>query len=119
MLQQMLWNLLTKPLLSQFCRLGPGWSNTGYIFPEGFESRVHFRSSVALDQLCVHECSVVGRGGQYWPGPTFIVRAMDRADEPRPGELTAGVRTELTQSGTVPGRPGDGASASGAAGRSA
>ncbi|KAK9803111.1 hypothetical protein WJX73_005483 [Symbiochloris irregularis] len=63
-------------------RAGPGWFNTGYIFPEGFESRVHFRSSVALDQLCVHECSVVGKGGQYWPGPTFIVRAMDRADEP-------------------------------------
>ena len=64
------------------CRHGSGWFNSGYIFPEGFESRVSFRSSVALDQLCVHECSVLGRGGQYWPGPTFRVRAMDRASEP-------------------------------------
>lgn len=41
-----------------------------------------FRSSVVLDQLCVHECTVIGRGGRFWPAPTFKVTAMDRADEP-------------------------------------
>ena len=28
-----------------------GWYNAGYIFPDGFASRVNFRSSVQLDQL--------------------------------------------------------------------
>lgn len=30
--------------------------------------------SVAIDQLCVHECHILGRGGQYWPQPTFKVQ---------------------------------------------
>lgn len=64
------------------CRVEPGWYNAGYIFPPGFKSRVNFRSSLELDQLCVHECSVVGKGGQFWPAPTFIVVAMDRPNEP-------------------------------------
>ena len=45
------------------CRAEPGWYNSGYIFPEGFASRVNFRSSVVLDALCVHECAILGPGG--------------------------------------------------------
>jgi len=63
-------------------RAEPGWHNAGYIFPDGFVSRVSFRSSVALDQLTVHECRVVGAGGEHWPAPTFTVTAADRPDEP-------------------------------------
>ena len=63
-------------------RAEPGWFNSGYIFPEGFCSRVNFRSSVMLDALCVHECAILGRGGQFWPAATFRVTALDRADEP-------------------------------------
>ena len=63
-------------------RAEPGWHNAGYIFPDGFTSRVSFRSSVALDQLTVHECAVVGEGGEHWPAPTFTVTASDRPDEP-------------------------------------
>jgi hypothetical protein len=37
---------------------------------------------VALDQLCVHECYIIGRGGQHWPAPTYKVVALDRPDEP-------------------------------------
>jgi hypothetical protein len=59
-----------------------GWHNAGYIFPEGFQSRTLFRSSVAIDQLCVHECFIVGKGGEYWPAPTFKVVALDRPEEP-------------------------------------
>lgn len=59
-----------------------GWFNAGYIFPMGFISRTLFRSSVALDQLCIHECTVLGEEGQYWPAPTFQVVAFDRPDEP-------------------------------------
>ena len=59
-----------------------GWFNAGYIFPMGFVSRTLFRSSVALDQLCIHECSILGREGAHWPAPTFRVVAFDRPDEP-------------------------------------
>ena len=38
--------------------------------------------SVAIDQLCVHDCHIIGQGGQYWPAPTFQVVAMDRPEEP-------------------------------------
>ena len=43
-----------------------------------------FRASaqVVLDQICVHECVVLGRGGKFWPAPTFQVTAMDRPGEP-------------------------------------
>eukprot|EP00887_Chlorella_sp_A99_P007228 scaffold2.g7228.t1 len=34
-------------------RTGKGWCNAGYIFPEGFQSRTLFRSSVDIGQLCV------------------------------------------------------------------
>ncbi len=64
------------------CRADAGWFNSGYIFPEGFASRVNFRSSVLLDALCVHECSILGREGQFWPAATFRVVAMDRPNEP-------------------------------------
>ncbi|KAI8102867.1 hypothetical protein M9434_005659 [Picochlorum sp. BPE23] len=63
-------------------RAQKGWYNAGYIFPEGFKSRTLFRSSVAIDSLCVHECDVIGRGGTFWPAPTFRVVALDRPDEP-------------------------------------
>lgn len=59
-----------------------GWYNPGYIFPAGFHSRTLFRSSVALDQLCVHECYIIGQGGDYWPAPTYKVVSLDRPDEP-------------------------------------
>jgi F/Y-rich N-terminus len=63
-------------------RAEPGWFNSGYIFPAGYVSRVKFRSSVAVDQMCLHECSILGAGGVHWPAPTFKVVAMDRPDEP-------------------------------------
>ena len=63
-------------------QVNAGWHNAGYIFPEDFHSRTLFRSSVALDQLCVHECYIVGKGGAHWPLPTFKVVALDRPEEP-------------------------------------
>ena len=69
-------------ILDGCCRAEEGWFNQGYIFPEGFKSQVNFRSSVVLDQLCIHECSVLGREGQFWPAPTFKVVAMDHPDKP-------------------------------------
>jgi hypothetical protein len=48
----------------------------------GFQSRTAFRSSVALDAMCAHECRVQGYGGAYWPAPTFVVVAADRPREP-------------------------------------
>jgi hypothetical protein len=74
-------------------RAAPGWHNAGYIFPEGFRSRTLFRSSVHLDQLCVHECKVVGRGGAYWPAPTFVVVALDRPQEPLTAKSCTGCWT--------------------------
>jgi hypothetical protein len=38
-----------------------GWHNQGYIFPDGFHSRTLFRSSVDVDQVCIHECYVLGQ----------------------------------------------------------
>lgn len=64
------------------CRAEEGWYNHGYIFPDGFQSKVNFRSSVVLDQLCIHECTVIGEGGEFWPQPTFKVVAMDHPDQP-------------------------------------
>ena len=63
-------------------RAEKGWYNAGYIFPEGFKSRTLFRSSVAIDSLCIHECHVLGSEGDFWPAPTFKVVALDRPDEP-------------------------------------
>ncbi|GMH41344.1 hypothetical protein BSKO_09254 [Bryopsis sp. KO-2023] len=59
-----------------------GWFNAGYIFPEGFKARTGFRSSVSLDSTCIHMCEIVGKGGAYYPNPTFVVTAYDRPDEP-------------------------------------
>ncbi|KAK9807622.1 hypothetical protein WJX72_004551 [[Myrmecia] bisecta] len=62
-------------------RAEKGWYNAGYIFPEGFKSRINFRSSVDIDQITIYECSVLGPGGQHWPQPTFQLVGMDRPDE--------------------------------------
>ena len=76
-------------------RVQKGWFNGGYIFPEGFKSRTLFRSSVALDSLCVHECDIIGRGGEYWPLPTFRVVALDRPDEPLIAKSCTGCWTAI------------------------
>lgn len=76
-------------------RAQSGWYNAGYIFPEGFQSRTLFRSSVALDQLCVHECHIVGRGGLYWPAPTFKVVALDRPEDPLVAKSCTGCWTGI------------------------
>ena len=65
--------------------LSKGWHNGGYIFPDGFTSRMVFRSSVALDQLCVHECTITA-AGKCAPAPTFKITASDRPDEPLEGK---------------------------------
>jgi len=64
-----------------FVRFEKGWHNQGYIFPDGYFARTNFRSSVLLDQVCVHECRVFGEGGRFWPAPTFRIIALDRPDE--------------------------------------
>ena len=74
-----------------------GWFNSGYIFPAGFMSRIIFRSSVHLDQLCVHECSILGEGGKFWPKPTFQVVAMDRPDEPLTASSCTGCWTAVCE----------------------
>lgn len=73
----------------------PGWYNSGYIFPIGFHSRTLFRSSVALDQLCVHECFIEGSQGKFWPSPTFKVVALDRPDEPLVAKSCTGCWTAV------------------------
>ena len=37
--------------------------------------------SVAIDQLCVHECHIIGKGGMYWPQPTFKVSKRAGGEE--------------------------------------
>ena len=76
-------------------RVQKGWFNAGYIFPEGFKSRTLFRSSVALDSLCVHECDIIGKGGMHWPLPTFRVVALDRPDEPLIAKSCTGCWTAI------------------------
>ena len=87
-------------LVQLTCRAEAGWFNSGYIFLEGFTSRVNFRSSVVLDALCVHECSILGEEGQYWPAATFRVTSMDRAEEPLYAKSCTGCwsQVRLTQS---------------------
>ena len=80
------------------CRAEPGWFNSGYIFPEGFCSRVNFRSSVVLDALCVHECAILGQEGQYWPAATFRVTAMDRVNEPLDAKSCTGCWAQVATS---------------------
>lgn len=60
-------------------RVAKGWYNAGYIFPLGFKSKTHFRSSIDLDAMCVHECEIVK--GRFWPMPTFVITAADRPTE--------------------------------------
>ena len=48
-----------------------------------------------LDQLCLHECSIIGQGGAYWPHPTYHVVAMDRADEPLLAKSCTGCWTQV------------------------
>ncbi|KAL0035689.1 hypothetical protein WJX79_008812, partial [Trebouxia sp. C0005] len=76
-------------------RAEKGWYNSGYIFPEGFKSQLPFRSSVELDQLCLHECTIIGKGGAHWPHPTYKVVAMDRADEPLLAKSCTGCWTQV------------------------
>lgn len=82
--KHLLPNVLNALLISHLSvhRAEEGWYNHGYIFPEGFQSKVNFRSSVVLDQLCIHECSVLGEEGEFWPQPTFKVVAMDQPELP-------------------------------------
>ena len=72
-----------------------GWHNQGYIFPEGFLARTPFRSSVELDQLVAHECSIIGEGGKFWPAPTFSIVAPDRLDEPLYGKSATACWTQI------------------------
>ena len=53
------------------------------------------RSSVELDQLCLHECTIIGKGGAYWPQPSYKVVAMDRADEPLLAKSCTGCWTQV------------------------
>ena len=71
-------------------RYEKGWHNQGYIFPAGYFARTLFRSSVLLDQVCVHECRIVGEGGRYWPAPTFTIVALDRPNELIEGKSATG-----------------------------
>jgi hypothetical protein len=86
-MQLMNWHTAIVPPLLLCAQVGalvahPDWYNAGYIFPAGFKSRLLFRSSVDLDALTLHECEIVGEGGQFWPAPTFVVTARDREYEP-------------------------------------
>lgn len=78
------------------CRVDKGWYNSGYIFPDGFKSRVLFRSSVALERTCLHECFVLGKSGAYFPLPTFKVTALDRPEEPVIAKSCTGCWTQVT-----------------------
>lgn len=63
-------------------RFEKGWHNNGYIFPDGYFAKTPFRSSVQLDAICIHECRIIGKGGKFWPAPTFEIIAQDRLEEP-------------------------------------
>ena len=77
-------------------RKDKGWYNSGYIFPDGFKSRVLFRSSVALERTCLHECFVLGKSGAYFPLPTFKVTALDRPEEPVIAKSCTGCWTQVS-----------------------
>ncbi|KAK9835596.1 hypothetical protein WJX74_003803 [Apatococcus lobatus] len=76
-------------------RVDKGWYNSGYVFPDGFKSRVLFRSSVALERTCLHECFVLGKSGAYFPLPTFQVTALDRPEEPVIAKSCTGCWTQI------------------------
>ena len=80
------------------CRVAKGWYDSGYIFPEGYVSQLAFRSSVELDQTCVHVCSIIGQGGQFWPAPTFKITALDREDAPLFGKSCTACWTQVGSS---------------------
>ena len=75
--------------------MAKGWYDSGYIFPEGYVSQLAFRSSVELDQTCVHVCSIIGQGGQFWPAPTFKITALDREDAPLFGKSCTACWTQV------------------------
>ena len=75
--------------------MAKGWYDGGYIFPEGYVSQLAFRSSVELDQTCVHVCSIIGFGGQHWPAPTFKITALDREDAPLFGKSCTACWTQV------------------------
>jgi hypothetical protein len=66
-------------------RTDKGWHNNVCIFPDGFCTRKDFRSSVDLEQHCIHECSIHANG-IFKPGPTFRIVAADRPAEPLEGK---------------------------------
>ena len=66
----------------------PGWCTTGFIFPDGYTWRKSYKSSVNLDQNCVHTCTITSQG-PFAPAPTFRITVADRAAEPVEGK-TAG-----------------------------
>eukprot|EP00892_Ulva_mutabilis_P009148 jgi/Ulvmu1/6605/UM003_0242.1 len=68
-----------------------GWFTPGYIFPEGYCASTSYRSSANPSETVAHECSIVGRGGVYWPRPTFVVVAADRPHEPLVARSCTGV----------------------------
>eukprot|EP00891_Asterochloris_glomerata_P008342 jgi/Astpho2/8342/fgenesh1_pg.00122_%23_79_t len=55
------------------------------------------RSSVSVEQLCVHDCEIIGHGGIYSPLPTFRVTARDRPEEPFLGKSATGCWTGILQ----------------------
>ena len=48
-----------------------------------------------MEQLCLHECTIIGKGGAHWPHPTYKVVAMDRADEPLLAKSCTGCWTQV------------------------
>jgi hypothetical protein len=59
----------------------PGWYTSGFIFPDGYTWRKSYKSSVNLDQTCVHTCTITSQG-PFAPAPTFRITAAERAAEP-------------------------------------
>eukprot|EP00958_Prasinococcus_capsulatus_P016663 scaffold1851_cov390-Prasinococcus_capsulatus_cf.AAC.1 len=59
-----------------------GWHNQGYIFPNGYKSRVVFRSSVDTDKTCYHICEIYQDKEANPKGPMYKLTALDRPDEP-------------------------------------
>ena len=44
----------------------------------------------ALNQLCLHDCYILGQGGKFWPQPTFRIVAADQASKPVDGRSATG-----------------------------
>lgn len=82
------WLDIGSPIAPRLARhVNPMWADMG-----------DCRSSVELDQLCLHECTILGKGGAHWPQPTYKVVAMDRADEPLLAKSCTGCWTQVRPS---------------------